>query len=100
MSKVRELFRRRYTLMDIGLEIVSYSIKDGDDGEKKKRKKKSMFLVFRDTHDRDVIYNTLLNLVDLNECATAEKDIDYYTTRWAVGEMTNFDYLMILNSYA
>lgn len=100
LSKVRELFRRRYTLMDIGLEIVSYSIKDGDDGEKKKRKKKSMFLVFRDTHDRDVIYNTLLNLVDLNECATAEKDIDYYTTRWAVGEMTNFDYLMILNSYA
>lgn len=85
--------------MDLGLEIVSYSLKD-DDGKQKKRKKKSMYLVFRDKHDRDVIYNTLLKLVDPNECATAEKDVDYYTARWAVGDMTNFDYLMILNTYA
>ena len=47
LSKVRELFKRRYTLMDLGLEIVSYSNKD-DDGAGQKRKKKSMYLVFRD----------------------------------------------------
>jgi hypothetical protein len=83
--------------MDLGLEIVSYSAKSD---ENKKRKKKSMYLVFRDKQDRDIIYNTLLKFVDLNECATAEKDVEYYTTKWAAGDMTNFDYLMILNTYA
>lgn len=57
-------------------------------------------MVFPYKQDRDVIYDTLLNLVDLNECATAEKDVDYYTAKWTAGEMTNFDYLMILNTYA
>lgn len=28
LSKVRELFKRRYTLTDVGLEIVSYSSKE------------------------------------------------------------------------
>ena len=59
-----------------------------------------MFLVFKDKQDRDVIYNTLLKFVDLNECATAEKDIDHYTAKWATGDMSNFDYLMIVNTYA
>jgi factor associated with neutral sphingomyelinase activation len=81
--------------MNVGLEIVSYSEKDGG-----KHKKKSMFLVFRTTEERDIIYGMLLKLVDLKECATAEKDVEYYTNKWAIGEMSNFDYLMILNSYA
>ena len=99
LSKVRELFKRRYTLMDVGLEIVSYSLNDGENGQQKKSKKKSMYMVFPYKQDRDVIYDTLLNLVDLNECATAEKDVDYYTAKWTAGEMTNFDYLMILNTW-
>ena len=33
LSKVRELFKRRYTLMDVGLEIVSYSLNDGENGQ-------------------------------------------------------------------
>lgn len=47
LSKVRELFKRRYTLMDIGLEIVSYSFKESMSGQKAKHKKKSMYLVFK-----------------------------------------------------
>ena len=49
LSKVRELFKRRYTLMDIGREIVSYSIKEAESGAKTKHKKKSMYLVFKST---------------------------------------------------
>ena len=86
--------------MDIGLEIVSYSYKESMSGQKAKHKKKSMYLVFRSQHERDVIYHTLIKLVDLKECATAEKDVEYYTNKWASGEMSNFDYLIILNSYA
>lgn len=59
-----------------------------------------MYMVFKTTQERDLIYNTLLQLVDLKECATAEKDVEYYTNKWANSEMSNFDYLMILNSYA
>ena len=36
----------------------------------------------------------------MKECATTEKDVEYYTNKWASGEMSNFDYLIILNSYA
>ena len=45
LSKVRELFKRRYTLMDVGLEIVSYSLNDGENGQQKKSKKKSISIV-------------------------------------------------------
>ena len=40
VANVKELFKRRYTLMDIGLEVVSHS-QDGDN-----IKKKTMYLVF------------------------------------------------------
>ena len=32
LKNVRELFKRRYTLMDVGIEIVSHSVKD-DEGK-------------------------------------------------------------------
>ena len=86
--------------MDLGLEVVSYSVKYDGQGAKTKAKKKSMFLVFKEKNERDIIYNTLLQLVDRKECATTEKDVEYYTNKWTNGEMSNFDYLMILNSYA
>ena len=74
LNKIRELFKRRYTLMDLGLEIVSYSEKS--DGS---LKKKSMYIVFKNTQERDLVYSKLLNLVSKNECATAEKNVEYYT---------------------
>ena len=65
ISKVRELFKRRYTLMDVGLEIVSCSSKEPQPkGSLSKKKKKSMYLVFKTKQERDVIYQTLLRLVD------------------------------------
>lgn len=88
--------------MDLGLEIVSFSSKEtGSISEAKELvKKKTMYLSFNSTHERDIIYGKLLQLVDKNECATAEKDVYFYTNKWCAGEMSNFDYLMIINSYA
>ena len=47
LKNIKELFKRRYTLMDIGIEILSRSEKD---------KKKTMYLVFANTYERDVVY--------------------------------------------
>lgn len=40
LKDVQELFKRRYTLMEIGIEIVAHKLKDD------KLQKKSMYLVF------------------------------------------------------
>jgi factor associated with neutral sphingomyelinase activation len=34
------------------------------------------------------------------DCITTEKNVEYFMKRWLNGEMSNFDYLMLLNSYA
>jgi hypothetical protein len=47
VNQVKELFKRRYTLMDLGLEIVSIKQTAG------KPKKKSMYLIFKNTHERN-----------------------------------------------
>ena len=41
VKNIKELFKRRYTLMDIGLEIISVSNADTS-----KPKRKTMYLVF------------------------------------------------------
>ena len=94
IDRLSELFKRRYTLMDIGLELVA---KKADP-----RKKKTMFLVFNSTHERDAVYNALLQGVGSrrHEIATTEKNVEFYTQKWVHGNLTNFEYLMFLNSYA
>jgi len=48
--------------MDLGLEIVSFSSKEtGSISEAKELvKKKTMYLSFNSTHERDIIYGKLL----------------------------------------
>jgi len=45
IKNVCQLFKRRYTLMDLGIEIVSFN--------KEKGKKKTLYLIFKTTHERD-----------------------------------------------
>lgn len=52
IDRLTELFKRRYTLMDIGLELVARKADT--------RKTKTMFLVFSSTQERDAVYNALL----------------------------------------
>ena len=94
IRNVKELFKRRYTLMDIAIEIVAVS-----PSPSKKGKKKTMYLVFNSTKERDTVYQTMLKMVD-KDCTTTEQNVDHFTQLWVKGAMTNFDYLMLLNSYA
>ena len=55
VDRLSELFKRRYTLMDIGLELVARKADT--------RKTKTMLLVFNSTQERDAVYNALLQLL-------------------------------------
>jgi hypothetical protein len=50
LKNVKELFKRRYTLMEIGIEVVSHKCKNNA------LEKKSMYLVFLNKQQRDYVY--------------------------------------------
>ena len=75
LPNIKELFKRRYTLMDIGLEIVSHSESKGS------IKKKTMYLVFNTKPERDLVYDKLLSLV-AKDCVTTERSLEDYTQQW------------------
>lgn len=58
-----------------------------------------MYLVFKTKLERDQVFNVLLKIVS-DDCITTEKNVEYYTEKWVAGDLNNFDYLMLLNSYA
>ena len=76
VGSIKELFKRRYTLMDIGLEIISVSKADT-----RSPKRKTMYLVFKTTKERNVVYESLLKMVG-KECITTERNLDEYTNLW------------------
>ena len=86
LKNVSELFKRRYKLLNIGLEIIT-------------NKKKNLYLTFLHTDDRDLFYKSMMDYVEPS-CITAEHSIVDYTYKWVNGELTNFDYLLLVNSYA
>lgn len=45
------------------------------------------------------MYSVLHKAVS-KSCVTTEQDINIYTQQWQQGELSNFNYLMLLNSYA
>jgi len=57
-----------------------------------------MYLAFQTTELRDKIYNMILDKAEKN-CAT-EKNVVECMHQWVYGKMSNFDYLMHLNSAA
>lgn len=76
IKNIRELFKRRYTLMDLGIEIISSSVSSADET---KSKRKTMYLIFKNTTERDFVYNTLHKLVPTDSITTEAKPIEYFT---------------------
>jgi hypothetical protein len=85
IKEFSELFKRRYKLMNIGLEFTS--------------DKKQLFITFMNSEDRDMLYNALHKNVNHQKCVTADQSIMEYTTQWVNGGLSNFDYLMLINTY-
>mmetsp|Transcript_8665 Transcript_8665/g.14688 ORF Transcript_8665/g.14688 Transcript_8665/m.14688 type:complete len:512 (+) Transcript_8665:279-1814(+) len=102
IPNIKQLFKRRYTLMDVGLEITSLSLKPAAGKgarSEERRKKKTFYLVFGSTQERDLAFHQLSQLVGA-DCVTTQTNLDHYTQKWREGLLTNFDYLMLVNSYA
>ena len=76
-------------MLRIGIEITTSSSKASS---------KSLFLAFKTVVDAESVYSSLLNLVD-PACET-ESSIHDYANLWIEGKLSNYDYLMHLNSAA
>jgi hypothetical protein len=84
-AEITSLFRRRYKLINTGMEFLC---KQG----------KGLFLAFKIRQDRETVYRTLKGLVGENcETENSIRDLCY---AWVNGAMSNYDYLMKLNSMA
>ncbi|XP_048576936.1 protein FAN isoform X2 [Nematostella vectensis] len=82
LSQISRVVKRRYLLRHVGIEIFS---KDSS----------QMYLVLNSQSDRDQFYRELLKQPDVNLDDTEQENM---TLKWQNGAITNFDYLMYLNS--
>jgi factor associated with neutral sphingomyelinase activation len=57
----------------------------------------SMYLAFKSSEERDLVYNKLMENIEEVE---TEQSLMHYTQQWIQGEMTNYDYLLVLNYHA
>ncbi|KAK3746418.1 hypothetical protein QZH41_012767, partial [Actinostola sp. cb2023] len=82
LSQISRLVKRRYLLRHVGMEIFS------TDGSQ-------MYLVLNSQSERDNVYNELLLQQEVNIEDTGQENM---TLKWQNGAISNFDYLMYLNS--
>ena len=82
-SKITELYRRRVNLRNIGVEIIT--------------PKKNIFLSLPDEKQREKIFNIIIKFIDHEKCET-NINILKYTKLWCEGKISNYEYLIKLNS--
>jgi len=76
--------------MEVGLELITLDKHD---------KKKSLYLAFANSVERNLVYDGIKPYLK-GSCKMEEIPISDYTLKWVTGKMNNFDYLMVINSYA
>eukprot|EP00795_Rhopilema_esculentum_P001333 gene1333-15731_t len=85
LSDVSKVIKRRYLLRHVGLEISSST------------SNRPLYLVFESEEIRNSVYNRLLEQEDLS---LEESEQENMLLKWQAGAISNFDYLMYLNSQA
>lgn len=83
INSIRKIFKKRYMLMKKGLEFWTED--------------ESAYFAFKNTEERDDVYNKLMKYVEDLE---TEDSLMKYTEQWVKGEMSNYDYLLKLNYHA
>jgi factor associated with neutral sphingomyelinase activation len=84
-AEITKLYRRRWKLRNVGFEVIT---KTG----------KSVLLAFDSEQERDEIYNSLKVYLS-SECET-EGSVEHMTLKWQLRRISNYDYLIYLNSAA
>ncbi|CAG9322235.1 NSMAF_3 [Blepharisma stoltei] len=84
-ADISKLYKRRWKLQEIGLEFFT-------------EMKKSMFLAFQTENERNEIFDLLSGLVP-SACET-ENSLDLMLMKWQARQISNYDYLLYLNSAA
>lgn len=84
-NTIEYLYKRRHMLKQTGLEIF---LKNGE----------SFFFSFRNHHDRDEVYDMMVNQPDLKHLQQA--DLESMLRKWQQREVSNYDYLVYLNNAA
>ncbi|KAG7401354.1 hypothetical protein PHYBOEH_001770 [Phytophthora boehmeriae] len=82
-TKVDQIYRRRYLLQQIGMEVC---MKNGE----------SFFFSFRSCKERDDFYTLMVGQPELQRCR--RKDLQFMMHKWQRRELSNFDYLSFLNT--
>ncbi|KAB0797363.1 hypothetical protein PPYR_08357 [Photinus pyralis] len=87
LSSIRQIIKRRFLLRHIGLEIYS----------SENNTIPYIYFAFRSPADRDKLYDNLLQQSDL-KLSKIEQDV--MTLQWQNGYVSNYDYLLYINSLA
>jgi factor associated with neutral sphingomyelinase activation len=85
IANVQGLYKRRYLLQQIGLEFIL-------------KHHESYFFIFNSSHDRDEMYALIQSHHNINN--QESNSLITSTRRWQKREISNFEYLMILNNEA
>ncbi|KAL6073187.1 NSMAF [Balamuthia mandrillaris] len=86
-NTVVQIHYRRHMLRHIGLEIFF----DNDT---------SLFLSFKNKIQRDTVYDLLVAQPEMTKLHLDRQAISVYTQQWQNGQLSNYDYLVLLNSMA
>ncbi|KAK5646659.1 hypothetical protein RI129_005123 [Pyrocoelia pectoralis] len=87
LSSIKQIIKRRFLLRHIGLEIYS----------SENNTTPYIYFAFRSPADRDSLYDNLLMQSDLKLCKIEQ---DVMTLQWQNGYVSNYDYLLYINSLA
>ena len=86
-TKITKFFKREVSLDEKGLELIT-----------NKTKTKSIFIIFENESNRDMIYDLILKQTSLT--TETNFSIEKYTKLWIEGGISNYDYIILLNSAA
>jgi len=84
LTDITKIFKRRYELRQIGMEIYT--------------NKKSYYFTFENNAEREEIYNILIGT--LGKEYDSERRLEQITEKWQREEISNYEYLMYLNEAA
>lgn len=85
LSNIKYVTKRRYLLRHVGIEIFQ------------KENNTDVYFIFSNQNERNIFYDHILRQEELQ---LVEDEQENMTLKWQNGALSNFDYLMYLNSKA